>query len=87
MATPPAAKRVIAVDGAAHDMGDRPQRDVERTAYLERGGFQVVRIAASDVLRDPDEVADSVVSMILNPLHHGAARRGPPPRERGGSLP
>src|SRR5689334_11687413 len=48
-----AAKLAIEIDGIAHDMGDRPQRDEIRTAWLEAQGLQVLRIAARDVLRDP----------------------------------
>ena len=77
-----AAKLVIEVDGATHDMGDRPERDVERTARLEAQGYRVVRIPAADVLRDADEAAQSIVSFAARPLHQPPA--GPPPRERGG---
>src|SRR3954463_9040370 len=64
-----AAKLVIEVDGAAHDMGDRPERDVKRTKLLESKGYQVIRIAAADVLRDADETAQSIVSFAARPLH------------------
>ncbi|WP_375395400.1 endonuclease domain-containing protein [uncultured Sphingomonas sp.] len=33
-----AARLVIEVDGMAHDMGDRPAKDVARTAALEARG-------------------------------------------------
>jgi very-short-patch-repair endonuclease len=64
-----AAKLVIEVDGAAHDMGDRPERDVERTKLLEAKGYRVIRIPAADVLRDADEAAQSIVSFAAHPLH------------------
>lgn len=73
-----AAKLVIEVDGVAHDMGDRPERDVERTKRLEMQGYQILRIPASDVLRDADEAAQSIVSFAARPLHQPSA--GPPPR-------
>jgi very-short-patch-repair endonuclease len=66
----PAAKLVIEVDGAAHDMGDRPKRDTERTKLLEAKGYQVTRISAADVLRDADAAAQSIVSFVACPLHH-----------------
>ncbi|WP_240047580.1 endonuclease domain-containing protein [Sphingomonas panacisoli] len=65
-----AAKLVIEVDGAAHDMGDRPERDVIRRERLEAEGYRVLRIPASDVLRNADEAAHTIVSFAANPLHH-----------------
>ena len=59
---------IVEVDGIAHDMGDRPRRDEERDAHFTAKGFKVVRIPASDVLRDPDEMAEAIAAM-------GAARR------------
>ena len=79
-----ASRLVIEVDGAAHDMGDRPLRDAERTAHLEAEGYRVVRINASEVLRNADEAASSIVAYARRPLHHSASPSGPPPRDRGG---
>ena len=56
-----AAHLVIEVDGMAHDMGDRPQRDLARNAYLQDKGFTVLHIPASDILRDVSAVAESVM--------------------------
>jgi very-short-patch-repair endonuclease len=62
----PAAKTCIEIDGIAHDMGDRPERDEARTVWLEAQGYRVVRIAAKDVLRSPVDVAESVVKLCRN---------------------
>jgi very-short-patch-repair endonuclease len=75
-----ASKLVVEVDGDAHDRGDRPQRDETRASFLQERGYQVLRIAAEDVLKDPDGVAASIVAYAADPLHHRAARGGPPPR-------
>ena len=56
-------KLAIEVDGASHDMGDRPQRDDLRGQWLESQGLQVIRIAAKDVLADPALVADGIVRL------------------------
>ena len=80
-----ASKLIIEVDGIAHDMGNRPQRDEVRTASLETRGYRVLRIAAADVLKDADAVAASIVALAAHPLHRPAD--GPPPRKRGGSNP
>ena len=69
-----AARLVIEVDGIAHDMGDRPARDEERTRFLTAKGYSIVRVLASDVLRDPDAVASSIVAAAARPPHHRAAR-------------
>ncbi len=54
-------KLAIEVDGAAHDYGDRPQRDEHRTEWLKGQNVEVLRIAAKDVLKEPDEIADAVI--------------------------
>jgi very-short-patch-repair endonuclease len=75
-----AAKLVIELDGADHDRGERPTRDEARDAFLEAKGYRVLRIAAQDVLKDPDQVAQAIVSHAANPLPHPPSRGGPPPR-------
>ena len=72
------AKLVIEIDGVSHDMGGRPAHDERRTAALEAKGYVVIRIPATDVLRDADGAAASIVAYAANPLHQPAA--GPPPR-------
>lgn len=49
------------IDGIAHDLGDRPARDLQRDAWLRGEGIEVVRIPASEVLRSPVDVAESIV--------------------------
>ena len=57
------ARLVIEIDGISHTMGNRPQRDQARDAELTVKGLHVVRIAASDVLGDPDGIAQSITAM------------------------
>ena len=82
------ASLVIEIDGISHDMGDRPQRDIRRDAWLKSEGLDTVRIPAADILKDATAVADSILFMALSrlPLHHPAvAGRSPSPRQaRGG---
>ena len=61
------AERALAieVDGISHDMGDRPRRDPRRDAWLRGQGIETMRIAASEVLRNADEAADSIVRYAL----------------------
>ena len=82
----PAAKLAIEVDGAAHEFGDRPQRDERRTQWLRAEGIDVLRIPAKDVLADPDEVADALIRLCAEaakPLHHSPPASGPPPHAFG----
>jgi very-short-patch-repair endonuclease len=57
------ARLAVELDGVSHDLGDRPQRDLKRDAWLKAHGIEVVRIAVSDLPRNFDEVADSIVQM------------------------
>ncbi|MDP8995171.1 MAG: endonuclease domain-containing protein [Pseudomonadota bacterium] len=74
------SKLVIEVDGEAHDRGDRPQRDEARASFLRGRGYRVLRVAAKDVLKDPDGIAAAIVAAAAVPHHHRALRGGPPPR-------
>jgi len=71
---------IIEVDGEAHDRGDQPRRDAERDAFLRERGFNVMRIAARDVLGNLDGVVRGIVARCgeVGPLHQPSA--GPPPR-------
>ena len=53
-------KLVIEIDGWGHNMGNLPERDEIRDQFLRERGFDIVRIAAGEVLADPDEVADGI---------------------------
>ena len=55
------AKVAFEIDGIAHDMGDRPEYDVKRGAWLRGQGIEVVRITATEVLKSPETVAESIV--------------------------
>ncbi|MDF8331800.1 endonuclease domain-containing protein [Novosphingobium cyanobacteriorum] len=75
-----AARLIVEIDGIAHDMGQRPLSDHRRDRALMDAGFRVVRIPAADVLRNADEVADSLVRLCLaSPPPSGAAHLPPPP--------
>ena len=83
------ANLVIEIDGISHDMGDRPQRDVRRDAWLKSQGLDTVRIPAADILKDVTAVADGILALALSrlPLHHPAvAGRSPSPRQARGGI-
>jgi very-short-patch-repair endonuclease len=49
-------------------MGDRPKHDVDRDAWLAKHGVRVVRIPASDLTREINEAADTIVRMAVEKL-------------------
>ena len=57
------ARLLIEVDGIAHDMGDRPERDELRDAELTQAGWRVVRIPATDILKDVQAAAEAIVKL------------------------
>ena len=76
-----ASRRVaVEVDGIAHDMGDRSTRDATRDAWLRGQGVEVLRVAATDVLRDPVGTAESIIRYCAHvppPSAAGAAATSP----------
>ncbi|WP_201739169.1 endonuclease domain-containing protein [Flavisphingopyxis soli] len=78
-----AAKLGIEVDGVAHDMGDRPERDARRELVLNQQGIEIMRIRAGDIVRDVDAAVEAIAATCEArriPLHHPALPDGPPPR-------
>ncbi|MBL0767923.1 endonuclease domain-containing protein [Sphingopyxis sp. DHUNG17] len=65
-----ATKLVIEIDGEAHDRGAAPARDAARDAYFAAQGFEVVRVAAKDVLENMDGVVALLRLKTDSPLHH-----------------
>ncbi|MDC7675858.1 endonuclease domain-containing protein [Asticcacaulis machinosus] len=62
------ARLVIEIDGMAHDIGDRPERDIIRDKWLRDKGLEVYRIQATDVLANPVEVVEGIIVVTLNRL-------------------
>ncbi|WP_068072835.1 endonuclease domain-containing protein [Novosphingobium lentum] len=71
---------VVEIDGISHDMGDNPVRDLRRDAFLQSLGYRVVRILAADVLRDPADVAASIVSLCSDIPPPSALRAATSPK-------
>jgi very-short-patch-repair endonuclease len=49
-------------------MGDQPQRDESRDAWLAKHGIKVMRIPAIELTRDLDEAADAIVRLATEML-------------------
>jgi very-short-patch-repair endonuclease len=77
----------VEIDGVSHDLGDRPERDLRRDAWPAGMGVTVLRIAAGEVMRDVDGVADAIntqaKAMMESRAPSTALARGPPPPLRG----
>jgi very-short-patch-repair endonuclease len=48
----PSAHLAVEVDGSAHDTAAQFRHDLHREAWLAKRGVQVLRVVASDVLRE-----------------------------------
>ncbi|MGH7247525.1 MAG: endonuclease domain-containing protein [Pseudomonadota bacterium] len=62
------ARLAVEIDGVGHDMGDRPQRDIRRDAWLAARGLTVIRVAAGELPHRIDEAADAIVRMAAERL-------------------
>jgi 3-isopropylmalate/(R)-2-methylmalate dehydratase small subunit len=74
----------IEVDGISHDMGNNPQRDTKRDAYLAEHGIKTLRFPALAIKNNLEGVVESIVLEAKSriPLHHPAD--GPPPHSANG---
>jgi very-short-patch-repair endonuclease len=51
----------VEVDGDGHSMGDNPERDARRDAWLRSQGLEVLRFDARDVMNDVNVVVQAIV--------------------------
>ena len=77
----------VEVDGASHGVGDRPERDERRDAWLETCGIATLRIRAGFVLEDMDGALGMILSAAkerpaADPLRHAPAARATSPGPR-----
>lgn len=64
------AKLIIELDGGQH--GTQIEYDAERSRYLNRLGFKVLRYWNNDVLRNLEAVLESIrLELIVSPLPQG----------------
>jgi very-short-patch-repair endonuclease len=67
-------KLVIEIDGEQHALGDHPERDRERTQWLEAHGYIVIRFWTNEVMHQLDGVCEAILA-----ASHGEWRYDPPP--------
>lgn len=63
------ARLLIEIDGIAHTMGNRPERDERRDMELTAAGRRVIRIPATAVLKDVQAAAEVIVKHALSSMH------------------
>ncbi|MCP4384439.1 MAG: DUF559 domain-containing protein [Hyphomicrobiales bacterium] len=56
-----AARLAVEIDGWGHAVGDRPERDERRDAWLRQRGIRTLRIPAVEVMQQCDETVERVV--------------------------
>ena len=61
------ARLAVEVDGESHSLGDRPERDVRRDAWLGRRGVKVVRLPASCVLKEMESALATILAALEPP--------------------
>ena len=72
------AKLVIEVDGGYHQEPEQQESDKQRTEFLERKGYQVIRIKNEEISNDLNEVVMKIKAEVLN-----QSNDSPRPLERG----
>src|SRR6476646_2709406 len=63
-----AARLVIEVDGSQHGEAHAQARDAERTQWLEREGYRVVRFWNNEVVRDRTAVMEAIYVVLYGSL-------------------
>lgn len=58
---------VVELDGGQHAQPGQVAYDAERTAFLERAGFRVLRFWNNDVLTNPDGVLETIRRALEQP--------------------
>ncbi len=71
------ARLVIEIDGACHTMGNAPEHDARRDAYMSEKGLSVARYAAADVFASPDDVATSIWDLAMALIRERNGRDAP----------
>jgi very-short-patch-repair endonuclease len=82
----PQAKLVVEIDGQGHWTEEQAEHDARRDAWLRSQGLEVSRVAASEVLADPDEIAYGL-RLLANELAEGRRLSSSPVNGGGWVLP
>ncbi|MFS4417895.1 vitamin B12 dependent-methionine synthase activation domain-containing protein [Maribacter sp. 2307ULW6-5] len=65
---------IVEVDGSIHQLPENKASDAERTAWLEKQGYEVIRFSSAEVLGSLDEVLEKIhAKLTAPPLGAGGA--------------
>ncbi len=64
----PKAKMIIEVDGLVHDAVDVAAKDQRRSDWLFGFGLEILRVTASEVMADPDDVTLGIIAYARSRL-------------------
>jgi very-short-patch-repair endonuclease len=78
------AKLVVEVDGETHWRPHEVARDVERTRFMEKRGWCVMRVQNPDIYRNFDGVLEAIRDVLIESFRGERKRFAPPP---AGELP
>ncbi len=73
---------VIEVDGGQH--AENEEQDLQRSAYLNKMGFQVLRFWNNEVLQETEAVLEAIFAILANGKQNSPSPQPSPPLgERG----
>ncbi len=73
------SKLIIEIDGGQHAQEPHRQKDQERTQFLERKGYRILRYWNIDVLQNTESVIESVLDTLTPALSQRERGSGPRP--------
>jgi very-short-patch-repair endonuclease len=76
------ARLVVELDGSRHGEADALSYDEERTAFLNRRGYRVIRFWNHEVIKDRTRVVDAIAHVAQSPHPNRAARGSTSPPGR-----
>ncbi len=79
------ARVVVELDGSQHGTAEAIAHDEERTAFLERRGYRVIRFGNHEVFKERARVVDAIIHLAQSPHPNRAARGSTSPRGGGDS--
>ena len=67
----PATALIVELDGDIHDREMQLQHDEQRTHYLERHGFRIIRFRSKDVFESFEGICAEIENAIVDPTITG----------------
>ena len=64
----PKANLIVEVDGLVHDIADLAVKDERRSEWLSGFGLEILRIPASEIMADPDNIALGIITLAQSRL-------------------